>query len=257
MQDKSFSIGGQVVRFAVLVLLIAAMYVPFFFLNQGQVYPLISEAGVYQAVTAIAFLAAGIVMLIAFGRGKRGNNFVIFETRRNLFVVLLGIVFIIGAGEELSWGQHILGYEVPDAVANANRQREFNLHNLNFFDGRNDDGSLKTGASKLLTISGLFSLFWLSFCVCIPLLDVVSNKVRRLISHVQLPLVPLWIGMVFPANYLFAKYAIVLSGHKIHYVAEVKETGFSILFLLFCVTYYNQQKTRTEKYPPTSRHNTP
>jgi type IV secretory pathway VirB2 component (pilin) len=33
-------------------------------------------------------------------------------------------------GEELSWGQRLLGFTGPEALAEHNRQHEFNVHNL-------------------------------------------------------------------------------------------------------------------------------
>ncbi|MBM4017822.1 MAG: hypothetical protein FJ288_05750 [Planctomycetes bacterium] len=47
--------------------------------------------------------------------------------------VLLVLVFVCSlyfAGEEASWGQHWLGYRTPKSVRKANKQGEFNLHNL-------------------------------------------------------------------------------------------------------------------------------
>jgi hypothetical protein len=42
-------------------------------------------------------------------------------------VMALGCFFF--AGEEASWGQHWLGFEPPEAIAERNDQGEFNLHN--------------------------------------------------------------------------------------------------------------------------------
>ena len=39
-------------------------------------------------------------------------------------------------GEEVSWGQHWLGFESPEFFATHNRQGETNLHNLNIHLGR-------------------------------------------------------------------------------------------------------------------------
>ncbi len=50
--------------------------------------------------------------------------------------MVAGLLFFWGAGEELSWGQHILKFGTPDWLAEINGQRETNLHNINkkFFD---------------------------------------------------------------------------------------------------------------------------
>lgn len=45
------------------------------------------------------------------------------------YVLLCGAFFFI-AGEEVSWGQRILGFEGPPALVAANQQGEANLHNL-------------------------------------------------------------------------------------------------------------------------------
>ncbi|WP_131106038.1 hypothetical protein [Ornithinimicrobium sufpigmenti] len=45
------------------------------------------------------------------------------------YVLLCGAFFFI-AGEEISWGQRILGFEGPPALVAANQQDEANLHNL-------------------------------------------------------------------------------------------------------------------------------
>jgi len=42
-------------------------------------------------------------------------------------VMALGCFFF--AGEEASWGQHWIGFEVPDVIADRNEQGEFNIHN--------------------------------------------------------------------------------------------------------------------------------
>jgi len=47
-------------------------------------------------------------------------------------VMALGCFFF--AGEESSWGQHWVGYETPDSIAERNDQGEFNLHNDPFLE---------------------------------------------------------------------------------------------------------------------------
>src|SRR4030043_1535011 len=42
----------------------------------------------------------------------------------------LGLLFLFGAMEEISWGQRILGINSPDWFMRHNRQGEINIHNL-------------------------------------------------------------------------------------------------------------------------------
>jgi hypothetical protein len=44
--------------------------------------------------------------------------------------VLLGVLYVGAAGEELSWGQHFIGFAAPEFFRQHNAQRETNLHNL-------------------------------------------------------------------------------------------------------------------------------
>ena len=45
-------------------------------------------------------------------------------------IFFLGIVFILGALEELSWGQHIFGFQSVEFASSHNYQSEMNLHNF-------------------------------------------------------------------------------------------------------------------------------
>lgn len=45
-------------------------------------------------------------------------------------VFFMGLVFLFGAGEEISWGQRILGVESNEFFLENNAQKETNLHNL-------------------------------------------------------------------------------------------------------------------------------
>ena len=60
--------------------------------------------------------------------------------------VLLGLalVSLVSAGEELSWGQRLLGFETP-RIAENNRQGEFTLHNDARLEGPTRFGLLLTG----------------------------------------------------------------------------------------------------------------
>ena len=44
----------------------------------------------------------------------------------------MGLLFLFGLGEEISWGQRLLGLESPAFFQQYNTQMELNLHNLRF-----------------------------------------------------------------------------------------------------------------------------
>lgn len=49
-----------------------------------------------------------------------------------LGLILFGLLFYFGVGEEISWGQRIFDFETPEIIKQYNTQGEFNIHNLKF-----------------------------------------------------------------------------------------------------------------------------
>ena len=78
------------------------------------------EGGPFELGTAGLLLLAGVLA----GRAA-------FIARRSrLLWGALAVLFVAAAGEELSWGQHLLGFEAGAFFETHNLQRERNLHNL-------------------------------------------------------------------------------------------------------------------------------
>jgi hypothetical protein len=76
-------------------------------------------------------IIAGILLI---GSGLK-DNFPNIKIIRWAFF-FAGLVFIITALEEISWGQRIFEFKTPEGVVVINQQEEFNFHNINkkFFD---------------------------------------------------------------------------------------------------------------------------
>lgn len=83
---------------------------------------LISEDGVVEYLTAVAFLLAGILMFTAGWRERRAFP--------RYAYILCGVTMAIAAGEEIDWGQRIIGFETPASLIDINSQRAFNIHNI-------------------------------------------------------------------------------------------------------------------------------
>lgn len=74
----------------------------------------------------VGFYALTLVLSLVITRrlwktGQKGTAFLYFG-------LILGLVFMIG--EELSWGQRMLGVETPESLKAINKQQETNLHNI-------------------------------------------------------------------------------------------------------------------------------
>ncbi len=79
---------------------------------------LLQEDQAVEWTTFWLFLAAGVLGL------RRAVQ------RRRLFDGLVALFCVFVAGEEISWGQRLVGYAAPEFFLRANVQQEVNLHNL-------------------------------------------------------------------------------------------------------------------------------
>lgn len=116
---------------------------------------------------------------------------------RNLFYLIFAIVFLFGAGEEISWGQRVLGFETPETVNKINVQKEFNLHNIEIFNNKDLDGNLKRETDKLLDMNFLFKLFVMVYGIIIPLSVYHLKFVSRITRKLRFPVPSVSIGIFF------------------------------------------------------------
>ena len=233
--------AGPVWGFAAGAVALLALSYSVFMLSDATILSLGQEDGLFEYATAICFGVAGVLLLVRFASSRAGNDLFLFRTRRNVFLLLLGLVFVLGCGEEISWGQRLVGYETPDSIAQVNLQGETNIHNLTIFHRRDSLGQEKSGWMLWLSVERLFSLFWLVYCFVIPIVNHAIEPIRRLLSRVNLPIVPFWIGVFFPLNYVIAKFIeLGLGGEtsSLHWpLLEIKESCFAALFLLTAVYF--------------------
>ena len=85
------------------------------------------EDGFIEWLTVVAL---GLGALVSFHR-----LFLLAPFKRRAFLFsqgFMGLLFLFGLGEELSWGQRLLGLESPAFFQQYNTQMELNLHNLRF-----------------------------------------------------------------------------------------------------------------------------
>ena len=84
------------------------------------------ESGILEVATAIVLLIAVVMGALCVKAFELEFRWV----RRWLVLLLLATVYF--AGEEISWGQHLIGWSTPEwfLETTGNRQQETNLHNI-------------------------------------------------------------------------------------------------------------------------------
>ena len=137
-----------------------------------------------------------------------------------LSLVFVGLAFVFGAGEELSWGQRIFAIETPEWLEERNKQQEFNLHNLMV----GDISVNKVVFGKILAVTLASYLFLL------PWLAGRFPRVNRLVERFGLPL-PTWVQALAFLPALILPDLLVPSGES----DELREVcGGLMLVILFC-----------------------
>jgi magnesium-transporting ATPase (P-type) len=192
----------------------------------------LDEDGVVESIGAFSFLISGLIFvyLFIYKNNDKHYKFLGKLTKRNIYFILLGILFLMAFGEEISWGQRIFNWDTPDEFKHLNAQQETNLHNLWWFQAYREDGTYKSFFENMLNFNRLFNMFWLLYCVVIPLTSIISKKGRKIINHLGIPLVPLWIGMFFILNYTV--FIIIIKFYPIDNFSfdELKESFYAIGF---------------------------
>lgn len=184
-----------------------------------QVYAV--EDGLAEYATAIFLACIGILQL--------SRLFKFFKTKSitwKLGVFFMGLIFLFGAGEEISWGQRIFGIESSEYFIENNAQGETNLHNL-VVDGKKIN---KVIFSQLLT------LILVLYLIITPVLYRKFDWVKNLATLFAVPMVKWHHSIAFILGTLLVT---LMSSHK---KWEIYELGFAVIFLLIFLNPLNKKE---------------
>lgn len=116
---------------------------------------------------ATAAAAQLLIVLGLAGRRPRG--------RRRFFQILLLLMFLFVAMEEVSWGQRLFHWDTPPFLEDLNLQGETNIHNIF------GDALSPFHIGLMLFING--------FCYLLPLADHLSDRIHTTIGRIGLPVI--------------------------------------------------------------------
>ncbi len=182
--------GDEEPRYPRVVVWLVGVYVAasycILLLGRDTVDWLIEEDSVVEWIGTIGLFAGAACFLWAFVLTGRPELRERYGTVERLVLLALALLLFVAAGEEISWGQRLLGIATPESLSGVNTQDETNLHNLDLFQ-------------NVLSVDRLFQLFWIGFGVVVPLLSRVWEPARRLFDRF-LPIFPVSIALLFVLN---------------------------------------------------------
>jgi hypothetical protein len=123
-------------RWNLIVVIISVILFSVLLVTDSGLYDKISrEDRLVENLTAVFLAVTGYLFLRSSVLSAREKTFQ-FRKLRTVLFVFAGLVFLLAAGEEISWGQRILNFDTPERLAQLNDQDEFNFHNIDkkFFD---------------------------------------------------------------------------------------------------------------------------
>lgn len=156
-----------------------------------------------------AILIASIAFAIAAIRaGRAGRN----GLAAIYLVVAVGA--FLAAGEEISWGQRLLGFTTPEALEDINHQAESNLHNISAVQRLFNLGEMLAGLYGLL-----LPLLWLA--------PAFKTRVARWLDPLLVPPLCLVVLFFLPFAYRAIRFAFLPdAGERITELGEVPELTF-------------------------------
>ena len=125
--DDNPTISARLAQTCYVLVCLQILFFSYLSLADQNIYnSIIVEDALIEYLTVGVFLLAGIVLFAAA------------LTARRLFprcvYILGGVAMLLFAGEEMSWGQRIIGFDTPDFLMGLNTRGEFNIHNVRAFD---------------------------------------------------------------------------------------------------------------------------
>jgi hypothetical protein len=219
---------------------------PFVLPAEAVVSWMTGEDSLVEYLTFAFLFATAILFIVLFFRTQSGNHFWFIHTKRNFIYLGLALVFLFGAGEEISWGQRILGFETPEELRAINEQEEFTVHNLPFFNS--------TNIGSLLQMNRLFLMFWFVFAIVIPLAARLSPRIHAWFNQIGMPIASFEVGVLLLIGYASSKFyqffeqfdADIYEGR----ITEIRESQEALILMLLVIGIYilaRQQASSTQE----------
>lgn len=178
---------SELIAYALFAVISVGTVFYLFYYDPVNYTRLITEDKFAEYGTFVSFAVAGILLLtLSLKRGP--------AVRRIIWGVI-GIVTLLLAAEEISWGQRIIDVRTPDILSLHNKQGEITLHNLVAFDSVN---------RRLHIIASYLILAYLVLSIAVlALMPRLEEKLASIgLRLIQIKLIPVFLL----APYFFISY---------------------------------------------------
>ena len=222
----------------IVLIFLVLSYSTYLVFDEKTLNNLTNEEGLFENLTAICFIIAAIFF------------FRTYLLSRNFFFLFLCVIFVLGAGEELSWGQRIFNLKTPDFLNEINEQGEINFHNIYLVNAKS-----KYGVAKLLTIEFQYKLFWLFYCVILPFGVFFMESLSLLTQKIRLPVPPISLGIFFFINWIIFRITLSfllppnMSSQYYGGMNELRECVSAFLFMMLSIYFLKSTICRSHVYP--------
>lgn len=202
------------------------------FLDIQTIIWLGNEDGIIEYLGAGFFFLAALLFAVAAWRvqsqwpvaGKGANG--------TWFLVLMAVLSFLCLGEEISWGQRIIGWQTPEFIAAINVQDETSIHNLFLFQKMGGE----TAPLEWLNATRLLALTLGLLFIVLPLSNATSSWLRTRYSLLGILVPPLWLGLLLVFIYIVFRSMVGYLGaehHALDTLNELKETHYGYVLALY------------------------
>ncbi len=186
--------------------------------SRDAYYQAVQEDEFLEWATVWAFAVAAVIFAVAAVRQRRASGALPW------FLAGVSLFCVFVAGEEISWGQRVLGYRPPVYFLQENFQQELNIHNV-------VDTSLRK-----LALKGVI----LGYGVLLPLLALAA-PVRRQLDRLAVVASPWQLAPAFLVTWVvYQQYPLKFTGEVIELMVGL---GFLFASLVAAETFAGRPET--------------
>lgn len=190
--------------------------------NRALYAAIIEEDGIVEWAQMGALL--GLVIL---GAAITGRLLARRRVATGLLYLIATVATVFILGEEISWGQRILGWATPEDLANLNRQGETNIHNI----------------GQTLRVMNLLMMTAAFVAVAVPVAWRIwaGYRTRHLEEYLLVPPLFLATSFLFAAAYRLVRVTFVPEGRfVISHFQEVAELAFYFALVVFAFLVFRR-----------------